>query len=147
MERRDDPRIGSWLIGHLRRPPRQSHVRESLVERLLDTSTLESMADARMEEMAATIVELRLQLGATESELRKFAPVAHEPAGDAGHTFLVATSTGYEIVEAEGPAPAVGARVIIAQRPYTLERRRASPFPNDPRPCFVLVAESEPSKV
>jgi hypothetical protein len=142
MERGDDPRIDSWLIGHLRRPPRQSHVRESLVERLLDTSTLESRADARMEEMTATIVELRLRLGATESELRKVVPVAHEAADDAGHTFLVPTSTGYEIVEAEGPAPAVGARVIIAEQPYTLERRRASRFPNDPRPCFVLVTDS-----
>ena len=142
MEHGDDPRIDSWLIGHLRRPPRQSHVRESLVERLLDTSTLDGRADARMEEMAATIVELRLRLGATESELRKLAPVAHEAAGDAGHTFLVPTSTGYEIVEAEGPAPAVGARVIVAERPYRLERRRASPFPNDPRPCFVLATDS-----
>jgi hypothetical protein len=142
MERSDDPRIDSWLIGHFRRPPRQSQVRESLVERLLDTSTLESMADARMEEMAATIVELRLRLGATDSELRKLAPLTHEAAGDAGHTFLVPTSTGYEIVEAEGAAPAVGARVIVAEQPYRLERRRASPFPNDPRPCFVLVADA-----
>jgi hypothetical protein len=95
-----------------------------------------------MEEMTATIVELRLRLGATESELRKLVPVAHEAADGAGHTLLVTTSTGYEIVEAEGPAPAVGARVIIAEQPYTLERRRASRFPNDPRPCFVLVTDS-----
>ena len=48
--------------------------------------------------------------------------------------------SGYELREADGDAPAVGARVEVDDREEQVIKIAPSPLPNDPRPCAYLQA-------
>ena len=48
--------------------------------------------------------------------------------------------SGYELREASGEPPAVGAEVDADDRRLRVTKIAASPLPNDPRPCVYLQA-------
>lgn len=144
--------IDNWLIGRLRQQPRRTRGDE-VVERLLRPRAVPD-AVTRLEALEDAISELDLRLETLELERssssappsaaeREHGPELRlEPPArierEHGHTFFVPTPQGYEIVEAEGPAPAPGASVTIGARLYTVEGSRRTPFPLDTRPCLVL---------
>jgi hypothetical protein len=143
--------IDNWLIGRLRAQPRRPRG-EEVVDRLLRPRVVPDVA-TRLDAIEDAIAELSLRLEAlTRQETRSAAtPLRLERADvrarlapkdrtdrEAGHTFFVPTSEGYDIVEAKGPAPAVGASVTIGDRRYTVAGSRRTPLPLDARPCLVL---------
>jgi hypothetical protein len=54
------------------------------------------------------------------------------------HLLFVWTTTGYELVERDGQAPALGEELTHQERRYRVTRVAASPLPDDPRPCAYL---------
>jgi hypothetical protein len=48
--------------------------------------------------------------------------------------------TGYELREAEGEVPAVGAEVEEGEQKLQVTKVAPSPLPGDPRPCVYLQA-------
>jgi hypothetical protein len=56
------------------------------------------------------------------------------------HLLFISKSTGYELREAEGEAPAVGALVEVDDVEEQVVKVGPSPLPNDPRPCAYLQA-------
>jgi hypothetical protein len=119
-----------WLIGDLRRDrsplPR--------VDRLLagvDTSLPRNELESRVERLELQVDELERRLRALSG--RTSIPVA-------GYTLFIVGGRGYEIVDRDGIAPAVGAAVELAGTTFLVERMRRSPFPSDARPCLVLSA-------
>ena len=48
--------------------------------------------------------------------------------------------TGYELREAEGEVPAVGAEVEEGEQRLQVTKVAPSPLPGDPRPCVYLQA-------
>jgi len=126
-----------WLIGDLRRDrsplPR--------VDRLLagvDTPLPRDELEARLE---------RLELRIDELERRLRAPSSRTSIPVAGYTLFIVGEHGYEIVDRDGIAPAVGAAVKLAGRTFLVERVRRSPFPSDARPCLVLSDVGETANV
>ncbi|HXH96387.1 MAG TPA: hypothetical protein VNH40_04180 [Gaiellaceae bacterium] len=144
--------IDNWLIGRLRAQPRRPRG-EEVVDRLLRPRVVPDVA-TRLDAIEDAIGELNLRLEALalrQTTRSATTPLRSERADvwarlapkdrtgrRPGHTFFVPTSKGYDIVEAEGPAPAVGASVTIGDRRYTVEGSRRTPLPLDARPCLVL---------
>ncbi len=60
--------------------------------------------------------------------------------GDRKHLLFVWKPSGYELREADGDAPAVGALVEVDDGEEQVIKVGASPLPNDPRPCAYLQA-------
>jgi hypothetical protein len=60
------------------------------------------------------------------------------PAPIAGYTLFLPGRRGYEVVDRDGTAPLIGARVVVGDATFLVDGTRRSPFPGDPRPCFVL---------
>jgi hypothetical protein len=56
------------------------------------------------------------------------------------HLLFVWKPSGYELREAEGDAPAVGAIVEVDELEEQVVKIGPSPLPNDPRPCAYLQA-------
>jgi hypothetical protein len=56
------------------------------------------------------------------------------------HLLFVSKTSGYELREAEGDAPPVGALVEVDDREEQVIKVGPSPLPNDPRPCAYLQA-------
>ncbi len=56
------------------------------------------------------------------------------------HLLFVWKPSGYELREAEGDPPAVGALVDVDDREEQVVKVGPSPLPNDPRPCAYLQA-------
>ena len=57
------------------------------------------------------------------------------------HLLFIWKSSGYELREADGDAPAVGSKVEVDEREEQMVIKIApSPLPNDPRPCAYLQA-------
>lgn len=82
----------------------------------------------------------RLELRVDEFERRLRALTDRTSTSVAGYTVFMAGGRGYEIVDRDGVAPAVGAALDLAGRTFLVARRRRSPFPSDARPCLVLSA-------
>ena len=55
-----------------------------------------------------------------------------------GHLLFVPGSQGYEILEQEAGAPAVGSDVELNGRRYVVTKIGPSPYPADERPCAYL---------
>ncbi|HEV8459743.1 MAG TPA: hypothetical protein VGQ38_03460 [Gaiellaceae bacterium] len=69
------------------------------------------------------------------------APAA-EP--DTGHVLFVAASSGYRLLERDGPAPAVGERLVLEeldQARATVTGLRTSPLPGDARACVACLID------
>ena len=126
-----------WSIGDLRRerPPALR------VERLLTGSEAAARSDGEVE---ARLDRMEQRLDRVEQRLRSAAGHAHrEPV--AGHILFLPSSRGYVIVEVDAAGPPVGAELIVDGSRFVVQSARRSPFPSDPRPCFVLAAlPSEP---
>ena len=60
--------------------------------------------------------------------------------GDRKHLLFVWKPSGYELREADGDAPAVGALVEVDDGEEQVIKVGQSPLPNDPRPCAYLQA-------
>jgi hypothetical protein len=60
--------------------------------------------------------------------------------GDERHLRFISTSTGYRLVEMEGPPPSSGATVAISEQlgPFRVMKLGPSPLPNDDRICAYL---------
>jgi hypothetical protein len=71
-----------------------------------------------------------------DDRLRALTGRASTPA--AGYTVFVPGSHGYEVVDLDGTPPVLGARLVIGGASFVVDRTRRSPFPSDPRPCFVI---------
>jgi hypothetical protein len=56
------------------------------------------------------------------------------------HLLFVWKPSGYELREADGNAPAVGALVEVDDREEQVVKLGPSPLPNDPRTCAYLQA-------
>ena len=56
------------------------------------------------------------------------------------HLLFVWKPSGYELREADGDAPAVGALVEVDDREEQVVKIGPSPLPNDPRRCAYLQA-------
>jgi len=56
------------------------------------------------------------------------------------HLLFVSKTSGYELREADGDAPALGALVTVDDVEELVIKVGPSPLPNDPRPCAYLQA-------
>jgi hypothetical protein len=56
------------------------------------------------------------------------------------HLLFVSKTSGYELREADGEAPALGALVQVDDVEELVIKIGPSPLPNDPRPCAYLQA-------
>ena len=56
------------------------------------------------------------------------------------HLLFVSKTSGYELREADGDAPALGALVQVDDVEEMVIKIGPSPLPNDPRPCAYLQA-------
>lgn len=121
-----------WSIGDLRRE-RPSGLR---VERLLPGS---EAVRASAEEVEARLDRVELRLDSVEQQLRSEPGRSRRKPVD-GHLLFLPSSRGYVIVEVDGVAPSVGSELIVAGSRFVVQSTRRSPFPSDPRPCFVLAA-------
>jgi hypothetical protein len=62
-------------------------------------------------------------------------------ATSAGRYLLfISKPSGYELREADGEVPAVGAEVEADNQKLRVTKVAPSPLPNDPRPCAYLQA-------
>ncbi len=62
-------------------------------------------------------------------------------AASAGkHLLFISKPSGYELREADGEVPAVGAEVEADDQKLRVTKVAPSPLPNDPRPCAYLQA-------
>jgi hypothetical protein len=59
-------------------------------------------------------------------------------ADSSKHLLFVCKPSGYELREADGDAPAVGALVEVDDVEEQVIKIGPSPLPNDPRPCAYL---------
>ena len=59
---------------------------------------------------------------------------------DGKHLLFVWKPSGYELREADGEAPALGALVEVDDVEELVIKIGPSPLPNDPRPCAYLQA-------
>ena len=59
---------------------------------------------------------------------------------DGKHLLFVSKTSGYELREADGEAPALGALVEVDDVEELVIKIGPSPLPNDPRPCAYLQA-------
>ena len=60
--------------------------------------------------------------------------------GTGKHLLFVWKPSGYELREADGDAPPVGALVEVDDVEEQVMKIGPSPLPNDPRPCAYLQA-------
>jgi hypothetical protein len=56
------------------------------------------------------------------------------------HLLFVSKTSGYELREADGEAPVLGALVEVDDVEELVIKIGPSPLPNDPRPCAYLQA-------
>ena len=56
------------------------------------------------------------------------------------HLLFISKTSGYELREADGDAPALGALVQVDDVEEQVVKVGPSPLPNDPRPCAYLQA-------
>ena len=61
-------------------------------------------------------------------------------AKDAGHLLFVWKTSGYELAERDGEAPAPGSEVEEGDRRFLVTKVGSSPLPGDERPCAYLTA-------
>jgi hypothetical protein len=61
-------------------------------------------------------------------------------ADKSGHLLFIWKPSGYELREAEGEAPAVGAEVEQDEKKLRVTKVAPSPLPNDARQCAYLQA-------
>jgi hypothetical protein len=59
-------------------------------------------------------------------------------AGPGKHLLFVSKPSGYELREAEGDLPEVGALLEVDDLKELVVKIGPSPLPNDPRPCVYL---------
>jgi hypothetical protein len=59
---------------------------------------------------------------------------------DGKHLLFVSKTSGYELREADGDPPALGALVEVDDVEELVIKVGPSPLPNDPRPCAYLQA-------
>ena len=59
---------------------------------------------------------------------------------DGTYLLFIWKPTGYELREAEGEVPAVGAEVEQDEQRLQVTKVAPSPLPGDPRPCVYLQA-------
>jgi hypothetical protein len=57
---------------------------------------------------------------------------------DGQHLLFVWKTTGYELVEQDGEAPAVGAEVEVEGKQFHVTKLAPSPLPGDKRACAYL---------
>jgi hypothetical protein len=55
-----------------------------------------------------------------------------------GHLLFVWKPTGYELVEQDGDAPAMGAEVEVDGKQYHVTKLAPSPLPGDKRTCAYI---------
>jgi hypothetical protein len=60
------------------------------------------------------------------------------PGKDAAHLLFVWKTSGYELAERKGDAPAVGAEVEEGEKRFVVTRIGPSPLPGDDRACAYL---------
>jgi hypothetical protein len=60
--------------------------------------------------------------------------------GQEKHLLFVSKPSGYELVEREGEAPALGADVELDEARFTVAKVGPSPLPDDQRACAYLQA-------
>jgi hypothetical protein len=60
-------------------------------------------------------------------------------ADQSGHLLFIWKPSGYELREAEGDVPAVGAEVEQDGTALRVTKVAPSPLPDDPRPCAYLI--------
>lgn len=70
------------------------------------------------------------------------------PETPARHLRFISTSSGYRLVETEGPPPSTGATVAVSEElgPFLVMRLGPSPLPNDDRICAYLAPNSTREK-
>jgi hypothetical protein len=61
-------------------------------------------------------------------------------ADNSGHLLFIWKPSGYELREAEGDVPAVGAEVEADGQKLRVTKVAPSPLPGDSRPCAYLQA-------
>jgi hypothetical protein len=88
------------------------------------------------------IAELEHELAAVRA-----AAAGSEAGSAAEHVVLVRDAGGYELVDAAGPPPRVGARVAVGERleTFVVLKVGRSPLPGDRRPCAFVEAAGAPA--
>lgn len=59
---------------------------------------------------------------------------------DGKHLLFIWKPSGYELREADGEVPAVGAEVEADEKKLRVTKVAPSPLPGDDRPCAYLIA-------
>jgi hypothetical protein len=145
-------------LGLLEEPPRGfgTGLRAKLVDR--EGRPGHTGEDGPQVELPANVVQLpmarpRQEPAALAREVDRLhlavrAAAAGSEAGSAAeHVVLVRDAGGYELVDAAGPPPRVGARVAVGERleTFVVLKVGRSPLPGDRRPCAFVEAAGAPA--
>jgi len=112
-------------------------LRRAAVERREETAT---EREAALEQAAADVRDRELELAERERSaavVSDLAPPAAPKPEAATHLLYVARD-GWQLVERDGPVPALDAAVDVDGVPLVVTRVGPSPLPGDPRPCAYL---------
>ena len=112
-------------------------LRRAALERREETATVR---EAALEQAAADLRDRELDLAERERSVAVVGELAQPAAPDpeaATHLLYVARD-GWQLVERDGPVPALDAAVDVDGVPLVVTRVGRSPLPGDPRACAYL---------
>ena len=91
---------------------------------------------AARNELEVAVAELREQ--AEQAEQPQAVEAAEEATGGRAHLLFVPSSSGYALIDFEGPDPPSGTLLDVDGVNYVVRRVGASPFPGDRLRCVYL---------
>ena len=112
-------------------------LRRAALERREETA---AERESALEQVASDLRDRELQLAEREHARPVGGELALRPAPEpeaATHLLYVARD-GWQLVERDGPVPAVGSAVDVDGEPLVVTRVGRSPLPGDPRACAYL---------
>jgi hypothetical protein len=76
-----------------------------------------------------------------ETEIELDAAPAAVRSADQAHLLFVPQNDGYDLVERDGPAPAVGDSILVGDAAWVVTKVGPSPLPYDDRTCVFFTAD------
>ena len=112
-------------------------LRRAAVERREETA---AEREAALEQVAADLRDRELELAERERSRRRRrrARAAGRTEPEAATHLLYVARDGWQLVERDGPVPALDAAVDVDGVPLVVTRVGRSPLPGDPRACAYL---------
>ena len=110
-----------------------THVADSAAARIDELEAELKAALAARSELETTVAELR-----ERAEQPQPAETAEEATGGRAHLLFVPSSSGYALIDFDGPDPPSGTLLDVDGVSYVVRRVGASPFPGDGLRCVYL---------